>query len=203
MNNTPIIKHYQKRSVIIEAAKFPATPAESMEVTDWLNDNGYPWLIGNALRPETLRYTRDEDDHEIPERGIYIDPADGSLMIRTLEGDMKVTPGDYIIRGVAGEFYPCKPNIFAKTYEEVIPTAEVIRVTESVRMTRSVRTIDGVTILEVTILEAPFYATRMDHDGGYYYYAACHLIDPNIINSWDDIDTGDRDNEPEKIEFEH
>lgn len=34
MNNTPIIKHYQKRSVIIEAAKFPATPAESMEVTD-------------------------------------------------------------------------------------------------------------------------------------------------------------------------
>lgn len=42
-----------------------------------------------------------------------------SLYIYTLEGDMHVSAGDYIIKGVAGEFYPCKPDIFAQTYELV------------------------------------------------------------------------------------
>lgn len=41
------------------------------------------------------------------------------LIIPTLEGDMYASLGDYIIKGVNGEFYPCKPGIFAKTYEEV------------------------------------------------------------------------------------
>jgi hypothetical protein len=39
------------------------------------------------------------------------------MTIKTLEGDMTATPGDFIIKGVNGEFYPCKPDIFAKTYE--------------------------------------------------------------------------------------
>jgi hypothetical protein len=39
------------------------------------------------------------------------------LEIRTLEGTMRADEGDWIIRGVAGEFYPCKPDVFAKTYE--------------------------------------------------------------------------------------
>lgn len=39
--------------------------------------------------------------------------------METLEGDMKANIGDYIIKGVNGEFYPCKPDIFTKTYEEV------------------------------------------------------------------------------------
>ena len=42
-----------------------------------------------------------------------------TLVIHTLEGDMEASIGDYIIKGVKGEFYPCKPDIFAKTYEEV------------------------------------------------------------------------------------
>lgn len=37
--------------------------------------------------------------------------------VRTLEGDMDITPGDWLICGVQGEFYPCKPDIFAATYE--------------------------------------------------------------------------------------
>ena len=41
------------------------------------------------------------------------------LIISTLEGDMYASLSDYIIKGVNGEFYPCKPNIFDKTYEEV------------------------------------------------------------------------------------
>ena len=40
--------------------------------------------------------------------------------IHTLEGGHEVTPGDYIITGVKGEHYPCKPDIFALTYEEVV-----------------------------------------------------------------------------------
>ena len=43
----------------------------------------------------------------------------GSLIIKTLEGDMKANLKDYIIKGVNGEFYPCKPDIFEKTYEKV------------------------------------------------------------------------------------
>ncbi len=39
------------------------------------------------------------------------------LVIHTLEGDMEASINDYIIRGVNGEFYPCKPDIFDKTYE--------------------------------------------------------------------------------------
>jgi hypothetical protein len=41
----------------------------------------------------------------------------GSLIIPTLEGGMIASIGDYIIQGVSGEFYPCKPDIFMKTYE--------------------------------------------------------------------------------------
>jgi hypothetical protein len=41
------------------------------------------------------------------------------LRIETLEGTMRVEKGDYIIKGVKGEFYPCKPDIFALTYDVV------------------------------------------------------------------------------------
>lgn len=40
-----------------------------------------------------------------------------TLIIHTLEGDMEASINDYIIKGVNGEFYPCKPDIFDKTYE--------------------------------------------------------------------------------------
>ena len=41
------------------------------------------------------------------------------FVISTLEGDMTAADGDWIIKGVEGEFYPCKPDIFEQTYEEV------------------------------------------------------------------------------------
>lgn len=43
----------------------------------------------------------------------------GALRIQTLEGDMTASLGDWIIRGVKGEYYPCKPDIFEATYEAV------------------------------------------------------------------------------------
>ena len=50
----------------------------------------------------------------------------GTLCINTLEGDMKATNGDYIIKGVDGELYPCKPEIFKKTYEECIVVEDMV-----------------------------------------------------------------------------
>jgi len=48
-----------------------------------------------------------------------INPATGQYTIKTLEGPMIANVGDWIIKGVEGEFYPCKPSIFEKTYEKV------------------------------------------------------------------------------------
>ena len=45
------------------------------------------------------------------------EPVGGSPFIRTLEGDMTISKGDWVIKGVKGEFYPCKPDIFEQTYE--------------------------------------------------------------------------------------
>ena len=45
--------------------------------------------------------------------------TDKEMIIHTLEGDMKASVGDYIITGLRGEKYPCKPDIFNKTYEKV------------------------------------------------------------------------------------
>lgn len=55
---------------------------------------------------------------DFAENKIWFDRL-GNIWIATLEGDMMAKKGDYIIKGVQGEFYPCKPDIFAETYEEV------------------------------------------------------------------------------------
>lgn len=46
-------------------------------------------------------------------------PTKNRVIIRTLEGELEAAKGDFIIRGVNGEHYPCKPDVFVKTYEEV------------------------------------------------------------------------------------
>lgn len=48
-----------------------------------------------------------------------IDVTTGSVFIKTLEGTHEARPGDFIIQGIKGELYPCKPDIFEATYEEV------------------------------------------------------------------------------------
>jgi hypothetical protein len=66
------------------------------------------WL-GNLPLPEefgTMGYLEHENGYD--------------LEIQTLEGDMLCRQGDWIIRGIKGEFYPCKPDIFEATYEAVV-----------------------------------------------------------------------------------
>lgn len=50
--------------------------------------------------------------------------TDEEKIIETLEGKMKANKGDYIIRGIKGELYPCKPDIFHETYEKVYENGE-------------------------------------------------------------------------------
>lgn len=61
---------------------------------------------------------------------MYYDSLNGrepcELFIRTLEGNHHVSVGDYIIKGVKGELYPCKPDIFEETYKEVLPMKELV-----------------------------------------------------------------------------
>lgn len=61
----------------------------------------------------------DIDETEASDTAGEAGPLFIGLRIPTLEGDMFARHGDYIIKGVNGEFYPCKPDIFHKTYEQV------------------------------------------------------------------------------------
>ncbi len=111
---------YRKKPVVIEAMQLTGTAGDTAQVLDWMAANLYPMLVGDYTKPETLRYhDQVPEDDSRPDKGFYIDPATGDLMIRTLEGDMRATYGDWIIRGVQGELYPCKPDIFALTYERM------------------------------------------------------------------------------------
>ena len=91
------VKTYRKKPVEIEAIKYDGKNSddcikfiESGQVVCWKKKVAFP-----ISKPEIR------------------------IMIETLEGVMQARPGDYIIRGVNGEYYPCKPNIFFKTYETV------------------------------------------------------------------------------------
>lgn len=74
---------------------------------------------------EAIRLTENTDSNELAEfldmdiAGVMAGLTDDGFYIQTLEGVMKASDGDYIIKGVKGECYPCKPDIFEQTYEEV------------------------------------------------------------------------------------
>ena len=109
---------YRKKPVTIEAMRLTGN---IRAVICWMEANDYPLLVGNTLEPETLRRPdQADDDTSTPDKGIWINPANGNLMIRTLEGDMRARVWDWIIRGVQGECYACAPDIFAATYERVM-----------------------------------------------------------------------------------
>ncbi len=85
---------YRKKPVVIEALKFQAEYGIA-RVANWLSQQG----------ANVEGWTFFDDEITIP----------------TLEGNMKALDGDFIIRGVKGEFYPCKPDIFEATYDPVQP----------------------------------------------------------------------------------
>lgn len=89
---------YRKKPVIIEAIQFEDNSGRIIEIHEFMGG-------------DTIRVNYEDKDNPY-------------LKIETLEGIMKASVGDYIIKGVNGEFYPCKPDIFEKTYERVIDEAD-------------------------------------------------------------------------------
>jgi len=82
---------FRKKPVVIEAVQLNGN---QIDIIAWAHQNMPP--EGNSIVTEA---------------------PGGALAIRTMEGEMLAIPNDWIIRGVKGEFYPCKPDIFAATYE--------------------------------------------------------------------------------------
>lgn len=89
---------YRKKLVIIEAIQFEDNSDRIIEIHEFMGG-------------DTIRVNYEDKDNPY-------------LKIETLEGIMKASVGDYIIKGVNGEFYPCKPDIFEKTYERVTDEAD-------------------------------------------------------------------------------
>lgn len=84
---------YRKKPVIIEARLWEhKKPQDAAPLLRWIREEGHQ---------------------------ADFDPFTGDILIDTLEGVMRARSGDYILQGVQGEFYPCKPDIFEKTYELV------------------------------------------------------------------------------------
>lgn len=108
---------YRKKPVVIEAAQMPEAYPEGVDPS---SDNYARNLQAAAVLDFLREHLGDGTENLVQgEVGWTIDPSDGALYIGTLEGVMRVSLGDYVIRGVQGEFYPCKPDIFEATYEAV------------------------------------------------------------------------------------
>ena len=88
--------------MILKAQKKPVI----VEVCQWTGHN-----------PEEMMTFCGKAAHDIYQINLANMPVEYSLIIKTLEGNMRAEPGDYIIKGVHGEFYPCKPDVFEETYE--------------------------------------------------------------------------------------
>lgn len=91
---------YTKKPVEIEAVQWDGNRIS--EVPEWISDalNRFDFKSPGWI----MRVNQD---------------GEGFINIGTLEGTMVASPGDYIIRGIKGEIYPCKPDIFELTYEKV------------------------------------------------------------------------------------
>jgi hypothetical protein len=96
---------YKKKPVVIDAVQW--TGENHREMFDFLTENAF-----------------DAEAMKVSGEHFYIDhnKVEGGLIIKTLEGEHLASIGDFIIRGVKGEYYPCKPDIFHQTYEKVEDT---------------------------------------------------------------------------------
>ena len=97
--------------------------------------------------------------------------VDVKLIIPTLEGDMKASKGDYIIKGIKGEFYPCKPDIFKNTYNVVEDNNGILSEGEKrVRTNFNVSSSKSVDTAKQLMAEAINLLSRDQNDVASYYY---------------------------------
>lgn len=102
---------YRKKPVVIEARQVPRYADYENRTRAFLDDSIAlaEWCGGKS-------HMMTEDGEKAHAAAIVTGPH---ILIPTLEGDHAALEGDWIIKGVQGEFYPCKPDIFDETYEEV------------------------------------------------------------------------------------
>lgn len=99
MLGSATVRRFRKKPVVIEAMLYDGSKESFDAIWDWME-----------------RATGEDDGG--PNQGYKgTENEPGEFGIRTLEGKIYASPGDVIIRGVKGEFYPCKPDIFSATYE--------------------------------------------------------------------------------------
>lgn len=98
------IMKFRKKPVIIEAVKLECNHKSFQEVYFFMK-----WYTHTSSK------MGEEKWYEFVEQQL----ASKGIVIPTLEGEHLASWGDWIIKGIHGEFYPCKPDIFEKTYEEV------------------------------------------------------------------------------------
>jgi len=97
-------KEYRKKPVVVEVIQY--TGQNDFEIQEWSRtNNGNRRIITSPILEPTKK-----------------NPTGSYLQIYTLEGVMTAIVGDWIIKGIKGEFYPCKPDIFEQTYEPVKPS---------------------------------------------------------------------------------
>ena len=113
------MKKYIKKQVVVEAVQWDGTLEKALEISqiDGLNSIIEYYSTKTVIIGESTSNSVNTSE-EIK-----------SFKIKTLEGDMNVSEGDYIIKGIKGEFYPCKEDIFKKTYldfTEYVSTNELL-----------------------------------------------------------------------------
>ncbi len=101
---------YRKKPVVVEAMQLR-----------WSTWNDICDFLGNIISPENPAFYGPASD-----KCGEVGPEYINIKIPTLEGDHIALHGDYIIKGVNGEFYPCKPDIFEKSYEQVEESNSVL-----------------------------------------------------------------------------
>lgn len=92
-----MIEKFRKKPVVVEAIQLIDDLNNHVSIVEWIRDNGGQARI----------------------------PMESCIFIQTLEGEMRADLGDWVIRGIKGEFYPCKDDVFELTYEPATASKEI------------------------------------------------------------------------------
>ena len=136
---------YMKKPVVIEAIQW--TKENDVELEHWLSKE-------KSVELEI-------DDH------LYVagvgTPYISKIQIKTLEGTMEASYGDYIIKGINGEIYPCKPDIFEKTYEQPKQYVDELKLVE--------KKLKALEIIKEKRVNVDLFWKNFVYNGfGYHYY---------------------------------
>ena len=146
---------FRKKPVVIEAWQWPTQEIPTVETEDHPLTDAPDW-IQDALKTPVVE-----------PGSIYFYSMSRCWAVKTLEGHHVIDPGDWIIRGVKGELYPCKPDIFQMTYDTDVPDEP----------------------LRALSLGEQAYEAYRTHSGGVSLVSGAaippwHKMDPRIQEAW-------------------